>query len=105
VTGVTRLWNSFAGVDYLDGIPAYESEYCAALGAQGDLVLCDLSRYVLAMRERLRGEVSIHIQFLTDQVAYKFVMRVAGQTIDRSAVTPMNGSVTTSPFVTLAART
>jgi hypothetical protein len=90
--------------DRLAGFPALPSEYCAVPGTPGDLVLCDLSRYILVIRELLRGDVSIHVQFLSYQDAFRFVMRVGGQPIDRTAVVPMNGNVATSPFVALQSR-
>jgi HK97 family phage major capsid protein len=88
----------------LAGAPAIMSEHCAAPGAAGDLLLVDPSRYVIAMRERLRGEVSIHVMFESDQSVFRFIMRVDGQPIDAAPVTPLNGTTKTSPFVVLGAR-
>lgn len=90
--------------DMLAGFPAMQSEYCQVPGTPGDIILCDLSRYVLAMREAIRNELSIHLLFLTDQSAFRAVMRVNGQTIDTSPITPLFGTRATSPFVALAAR-
>ena len=45
-------WASAPGEpDMLAGIPAYPSEYCAAPGGVGDIILADYSRYMIAMRE------------------------------------------------------
>ena len=71
---------------------ALMSEYCAAPGTVGDLILADFSRYVVAMREELRSEVSIHVRFLENEQAFRFIMRVNGQTIDRSPVSPLTGA-------------
>jgi HK97 family phage major capsid protein len=101
---VNMLWSSADGVDRLDGIPAYESEYCAAAGSQGDLILADFSRYAIVIRELMRSELSVHVRWLTDESTFRFVTRIGGQTIDARPVTPKNGSNTTSPFVCLAAR-
>ena len=88
----------------LMGIPAYPSEHCQAPGTQGDLVLADWSRYVVGMRSQ-QTDVSIHVLFESDQSIFRFVMRVDGQPIDQFPVTPVHGSVATSPFVVLGART
>jgi hypothetical protein len=80
------------------------SQYCAPVSSQGDLIVCDFSRYVVAMRESLRTDVSIHVKFLTDEVALRFIMRVNGQPIDRTPVTRLNDSTTLSAFVSLQAR-
>ncbi len=93
-----------ASHDWLCGIPAFPSEYCQAAGTPGDLILADFSRYCVAMRERLRGEVSIHVLFSSDQQVFRFVMRCNGQPLDSTSITPMNGSTVTSPFVSLASR-
>jgi HK97 family phage major capsid protein len=105
----SRMWHwAESSDDYnmICGIPALPSEYCSAPGTVGDLILADFSRYALAIREMIRNEVSIHVRFLTDESAYKFLIRVNGETIDKTPVTPLNGSgsTKTSPFVTLAAR-
>jgi HK97 family phage major capsid protein len=89
--------------DRLAGFPLLPSEYCPTVGSVGDLILADFSRYIVAMREQ-RAEVSIHVNFLSDEQVFKFVMRVDGQPIDRSAVTPLNGTLSTSPFVTIDTR-
>lgn len=103
----SKLWQWATDADDYDrlaGFPAIMTEYCPAPGTQGDLILADFSRYVVAMRELMRGEVSIHVLFLTDENCYRFVMRVGGQPIDPRPVTPLNGTQVTSPFVTLQAR-
>jgi HK97 family phage major capsid protein len=108
VTGsaAVRLFEFADGSDAYDriaGIPVIAVEYCSAVGSVGDIILGDFSRYVIAKRED-RADVSIHVNFLSDEDAFRFVMRVDGQPIDSTPVTPLNGSATTSPFVTLAAR-
>jgi hypothetical protein len=47
---------------------------------------------------------SIHVQFVTDQTVFRFVYRVDGQPKWDSALTPLNGTNTVSPFVALATR-
>ena len=103
----SKLWAwATSGDDYdtLAGIPACQSEYCPVPGTPGDIILADLSRYMLVVRELIRSEVSIHVKFISDTSTFRFVARIGGQTIDRSSVLPANGNIATSSFVALAAR-
>jgi HK97 family phage major capsid protein len=86
------------------GRPVIPHESCPVAGKPGDLIFADLSRYVIGMREQGAAAVSLEVKFLTDEAAFRFVMRVDGQTLDNVAVTPLNGSIATSPFVAIAAR-
>ena len=88
----------------LCGIPAMASELCQPAGTTGDLILADFSRYILAIREFIRGEVSIHVLFSSDESMFKFIMRVGGEPIDAAPVTPVLGTTLTSTFVALAPR-
>jgi HK97 family phage major capsid protein len=92
-----------SGFNTILGAPAIPIEQCQVPGTPGDVILADFSRYLLASRES-RGDVSIHVKFLTDEVAFRFVMRVDGQPIDQVPVTPFTGVNTVSPFVTIAQR-
>jgi len=88
----------------LMGRPVITIEQCQKIGTPGDIVLADLSRYVVGMRAADLA-VSMHIEFLSDQTAFRFVMRVDGQTIDHTPVVPFDGSGTTvSPFLCIAER-
>lgn len=103
----SKIWQWATAADNYDrlaGFPAIMTEYCQVPGTQGDLILADFSRYIVAMRELMRGEVSIHVLFLSDQNCYRFVMRAGGQPIDPRPVTPLNGSQVTSSFITLGPR-
>jgi hypothetical protein len=48
--------------------------------------------------------ISIHVQFLTDQAAFRWVLRCDGKTIDNRAITPFNGTNLVSPFTCIAQR-
>jgi HK97 family phage major capsid protein len=94
-----------SGYDYLAGIPAIPSEYCQVPGTPGDLILADFSRYVLAMRDDSpQAAVSIHVKFLTDEVAFRFTWRINGMPVDAVPITVLNGSLTVAPMLVLAAR-
>jgi HK97 family phage major capsid protein len=95
------LTNSPSGA--LLGKPVVETEFNAALGTVGDIVLADMSQYVMIDRD-VQAASSIHVQFVTDQVAFRFVYRCDGQPKIAAPLTPYKGSGTLSPFVTLATR-
>jgi len=86
------------------GRPVQVIEQCQTLGTEGDIILADLKAYVSATRGAINSAVSMHVQFLTDEMTYKFTFRVAGQPWWNSALTPFKGSNTQSPFITLAGR-
>jgi HK97 family phage major capsid protein len=86
------------------GRPLVETEFNATLGTVGDIVLADMSQYVMIDRD-VQAATSIHVQFLTDQVAYRFVYRCDGQPKAGAPLTPYKGtSNTLSAFVALATR-
>jgi HK97 family phage major capsid protein len=85
------------------GRPVIPMEQTQVPGTPGDLIFVDWARYALAMREA-RADVSMHVQFLTEQVAFRFVLRVGGQPIDARPITPFTGTNQVSPFVCLAQR-
>jgi HK97 family phage major capsid protein len=86
------------------GRPVIPVEYAATLGTPGDLVLADLSQYYLARRSGIQMDTSIHVQFLTDQQAFRWKARLDGQPAWKKPLTPKNGTNTLSPFIALAAR-
>jgi len=86
------------------GRPVIEVEQCAALGTVGDIILGDLTQYLTIYKGGIQSASSIHVQFLTDETVYRFVMRNNGQPIWNSALTPYKGTDTLSPFVALATR-
>lgn len=88
----------------LKGRPVIETEFNATLGSVGDIVLADMGWYMAWEKGGVDVASSIHVQFLTDETAYRFIYRVDGQTALASALTPYKGTATTSPFVTLAIR-
>jgi HK97 family phage major capsid protein len=91
------------GVRRVLSMPVELCEYTPALGAAGDILLCDFSQYLLAEREP-NFDSSIHVQFSTDETAFRFRFRADGQPGWKSPVTPKNSSTTQSPFIALAAR-
>lgn len=86
------------------GAPVIETEYNAALGTAGDIILANLSQYQTINKGGVQAASSIHVQFLTDETVYRWVYRTDGQPMWHSALTPYAGS-TLSPFVALSAAT
>lgn len=86
------------------GRPVIPSEQASAIGDVGDVIFADLSRYLLIEKGGVQSASSIHVQFLTGETAFRFIVRANGQPIPNAAVTPYKGASTLSPFVALAAR-
>ena len=100
--GPGSLPNSPSGA--LLGRPVVETEFNATLGTPGDIVLADMSQYAMIDRD-VQAATSIHVQFVTDEVAFRFVYRCDGQPKLSSPLTPYKGGTNTlSPFVALAVR-
>ena len=95
---------SGAMYDTMFGRPVIATEYNATLGAVKDIVLADLSQYLLVDKGSVQSAASVHVRFLYDEMTYKFTYRVDGQPLWDKALTPYQGSNTVSPFVGLAAR-
>jgi len=70
----------------------------------GDIILADLSQYLLAEKGPVASEQSIHVRFVYDEMALRWTYRVDGAPWWHSALTPHKGSNTQSPFITLATR-
>ncbi len=88
----------------LFGRPVFPMEQCATLGTVGDIVLFSPSAYITLSKGGLQQASSMHVQFLTDEMTYRWVYRTDGQPLWRSALTPFKGTNTQSPFITLATR-
>ena len=93
------------GVRTLYGKPVVETEFNAALNTTGDIVLADMSQYLLWEKGDVEYATSMHVEFLTDQEVARFIYRADGQSAFASALTPYKGSATTSPFVVLGSAT
>jgi HK97 family phage major capsid protein len=86
------------------GLPVIPVEHCATLGTPGDILLVDLSQYVIADKGAPEAASSIHVRFLNDETTFRFIMRLDGQPTWKKALTPKNGTATQSPFIALATR-
>lgn len=88
----------------LFGRPIEPIEQASALGTVGDISLVDLSEYRLVKKGGIKMDSSIHVLFTTDEMAFRWVLRINGRPKWLSALTPYKGADTLSPFVTLATR-
>jgi len=86
------------------GKPVIPVEHCATLGTPGDIILADLSQYVMSDKGAPQAASSIHVRFLNDETTFRFIYRVDGQPTWKKALTPKNGTNTQAPFIALATR-
>jgi len=86
----------------LFGRPVIPVEQCAALGTEGDIILGDFNNgYILAEKGGIKSDMSIHVRFIYDESVFRFVMRVDGQPVRATTLTPYKGSNSLAHFVTL----
>jgi HK97 family phage major capsid protein len=100
--------NGISGSQYatLFGRPVIPVEHASALGDVGDIVLADMSKYLLADKGGMNFASSMHVQFIYDEMTFRVTYRVDGQPLFDKAITPYKGTAsrTLSPFVALAER-
>jgi HK97 family phage major capsid protein len=95
---------SVTGYSTLFGRPVIPIEQASALGDLGDIMLLDLSEYLLIDKGGINAASSIHVRFLYDESVFRFIYRVDGQPKRKKPLTPYKGANTLSPFVVLAER-
>jgi len=89
----------------LMGRPVIPTQACQTLGDAGDIIFADWSQYLAILKTGgIKDDVSVHLYFDYDMVAYRFILRMSGQPWWRTAITPLNSSNTLGAFVKLAAR-
>jgi HK97 family phage major capsid protein len=88
----------------LMGKPIIPIEQASTVGTVGDIILADLSQYVMIDKGGIQTASSIHVRFVYDETAFRWVLRTDGQPGWTSPITPAQGSTTVSPFVVLATR-
>lgn len=85
------------------GLPVIPTEHNVAVGAPGDILLADLSQYLVADKGGVQAASSMHVRFLQDEMTFRFTFRVDGQATWKKPLTPKSGGSTLSPFLTLTA--
>lgn len=100
--------NGLSGQPYstLMGRPIISTQACETLGDKGDIFFAALDQYVTVTKSAggLRQDTSIHLWFDQDTMAFRFIMRIAGQPWWSSTIAARDGSTTYSAFVTLDER-
>ena len=86
------------------GRPVIYDDNMAAIGAKGDIALVDLSQYLLLKKGSAKQDWSMHVEFLTDQMCFRMVLRCNGAPKVNAPLKIKNSTLTRSPFITLAAR-
>jgi len=90
----------------LFGRPVIAIEQAQTLGTAGDILFADLGGYILAEKGGIKSDMSIHVNFIYDESVFRFVLRVDGQPIRSTALTPYKGGAgaTQSHFIALQTR-
>lgn len=83
------------------GLPVQLTEKLPALGTKGDLMLIDPSLYVIGDRMMLEVAASEHVNFLKNQMTWRFVQRVDGRPWLENPITLQDATTQVSPFVVL----
>src|SRR3990172_978373 len=89
----------------LKGRPVLLTEWNAALGTVGDIILVDPTQYrQVSKRNGIQTAMSMHLRFDFGENAYRFTFRTDGHSMWASAVTPYKSTAgaTLSHIVTLA---
>jgi HK97 family phage major capsid protein len=86
-------------------------QVCETVGDLGDLMFVDFQQYMTLTKvgngrdaNGLRTDVSIHLWFDQDLVAYRFTIRLGGQPWWSTPIAMRDGANSMSPFIVLAAR-
>lgn len=87
------------------GRPVAHTEHTQAANTEGDIILWDPKSYRVIEKGGIKQASSLHVAFLTDEMAYRWTYRVNGAPKWYSPLTPKNGGSTLSTIVTLATRT
>jgi HK97 family phage major capsid protein len=106
-TGGSAIWlnNGAEGPPMtILGRPVVFTEKASTVGSKWDLSFVDLGYYLIGDRMAIQSATSPHYKFANDVTAMRFIERVDGRPWIQSAVTPVQGANTLSPFVNLAAR-
>jgi len=68
------------------------------------LMLVDMSQMLSIAKGGIEQAISMHVEFLTDQLALRFTMRLGAKPWENSAITPYKGSTLQSSNVALQTR-
>ncbi len=88
----------------LKGRPVKVIEQCSTLGTVGDIILAAPKAIRAISKGGVDEAISMHVRFLTGEQTFRFTFRADAAPKESEPLTPYQGTMTTSPFVTLATR-
>ena len=92
---------AFAANERLLGLPIVFTEKTPVVGTAGDVLLVDPLGYMIGDRMGLEIAASPHVNFLNNEMTYRFISRVAGQPMLDKPFTMIDGTNQLSHFVAL----
>ena len=91
-------------VPLLRGIPVIATDHCSKLGDAGDIILADLSDYIMPLKDAIQQDMSMHVEFLSAQNAYRFILRVNGRPKTTSSFKIKNSDIPRGRYITVENR-
>jgi hypothetical protein len=91
------------GILRIKGRPALAMEQCETLGTAGDFMLVNW-REVVLIQKGMESAQSIHLLFLYNERAFRWVYPIIAKPKWRTTLTPFKGDNTQSPYIALATR-
>jgi HK97 family phage major capsid protein len=88
----------------LKGIPVQPTEFNSTCGTVGDICLANLNQYLTISKGGVQESSSIHVEFLREQVAFKFTMRIDGRPLFDQPTVPYKGTATQGDFIVCQTR-
>lgn len=89
----------------LMGRPLVPTEFNATLGTTGDIIGADMSQILSISKGSISQAVSLHVEFLSDQQAVRFILRANASPWWNAPLTPYKGTANTQGcFVTTDTR-
>lgn len=85
---------------FLNGLPIFFTEKLPSLGTKGDVMLIDWGKYVIGKRLDIQIDVSPHVLFRTNQLAWRVIARCDAKPWLTSYLTDASGWQL-SPFICL----
>jgi len=87
------------------GRPVVTTEAAPALGSAGDILFADMSKYMSVVKTGgIRQDISIHLWFDQDVVAFRFIIRVGGQPWFNEPIERLAGQASRGFFIALGER-
>lgn len=104
--GTQPVWNPPAGLAVapygtLFGRPIRILEMASSLGTIGDILFADMSEYIIIEKGGVQAASSIHVKFIYDETAFRWVLRNNGQPTWSRTLYPNQGTLEISPWVVL----